>query len=125
MGMKSEFSGATGARAGAKATVDAETGGGSFGRGRRWLGPYSPLRGCSGVAALAATKIPRRGTPFNFKTGSQHRAGGWQSFESRFAIANWLGHSRASTFSRRRAERRNDLGKADDFLHARTEILDA
>jgi len=35
-------------------------GGGSFGCGLRWLGRYSPLRGCSGFAALAAAKIPRR-----------------------------------------------------------------
>ena len=26
-------------------------GGGSFARGRRWLGRHSPLRGCSGLAA--------------------------------------------------------------------------
>ena len=48
--------------------------------GRRvfWLRPalagirsHSPLRGCSGLAALAAAKIPRRRTPRNFKTGSQ------------------------------------------------------
>ena len=45
-------------------------GGGSFGRGLRWLGPHSPLRGCSGLAASAPAKIPRRRTPPNFKTGS-------------------------------------------------------
>ncbi len=46
-------------------------GGGSFGCGPRWLGRYSPLWGCSSLAALAATKIPRRRTPRNFKTRSQ------------------------------------------------------
>src|SRR5882724_5929458 len=50
-------------------------GGGSFARGRRWLAPYSPLRGCSELAALATTKIPRRRPPANFKTGS------WQCFQ--------------------------------------------
>ena len=48
-------------------------GGGSFARGRRWLDRHSPLRGCSGLAALAATKIPRRRNPRNFKTRSQSR----------------------------------------------------
>src|SRR5579859_2816460 len=46
-------------------------GGGSFVRGRRWLAPHSPLRGCSELAALATAKIPRRRPPANFKTGSQ------------------------------------------------------
>jgi hypothetical protein len=38
--------------------------------------PHSPLRGCSlarparTLAALATAKIPRRGTPRNFQTGS-------------------------------------------------------
>ena len=45
-------------------------GGGSFVRGLRWLGRHSPLRGCSGLAALATAKIPRRRTPRNFQTGS-------------------------------------------------------
>src|SRR5437879_2077554 len=45
-------------------------GGGSFARGRRWLVPYSPLRGCSELAALATAKIPRRRPSANFKTGS-------------------------------------------------------
>src|SRR6266498_4898557 len=45
--------------------------GGSFACGQRWLGCYSPLRGCSGLAALAAAKIPRRRTPRNFQTGSK------------------------------------------------------
>ena len=45
-------------------------GGGSFVRSRRWLGRYSPLRGCADLAALAATKIPRRRTPRNFQSGS-------------------------------------------------------
>ncbi len=45
-------------------------GGGPFVRSRRWLGRYSPLRGCAGLAALAATKIPRRRTPRNFQSGS-------------------------------------------------------
>ncbi|MEO8428866.1 MAG: tetratricopeptide repeat protein, partial [Verrucomicrobiota bacterium] len=51
-------------------------GGGPFGCGLRGLGRHSPLRGCSigqsgsDLAALATTKIPRRRTPRNFKTGS-------------------------------------------------------
>ena len=40
-------------------------GGGAFGCGRHWFGRHSPLRGCSGLAALAAAKIPRRRTPRN------------------------------------------------------------
>ncbi len=44
-------------------------GGGSFVRGRRWLVPYSPLRGCA--EPLATAKIPRRRPPANFKTGSE------------------------------------------------------
>ena len=44
--------------------------GGSFVRGRRWLGLYSPLRGCSGLAAWPTAKIPRRRAPRNFQTGS-------------------------------------------------------
>src|SRR5229473_2681803 len=47
-------------------------GGGSFARGRRWLVPYSPLRGCAELAALATAKIPRRRPPANFKAGSEH-----------------------------------------------------
>ncbi len=43
----------------------------SFVRGRRWLVPYSPLRGCAELAALATAKIPRRRPPANFKTGSE------------------------------------------------------
>jgi hypothetical protein len=46
-------------------------GDGSFGLGLRWLGRYSPLRGCAGLAALAQAKIPRRRTPSNFQTGSK------------------------------------------------------
>src|SRR5580765_4876080 len=46
-------------------------GGGSFVWGLCWLSPYSPLRGCSGFAALAATKIPCRTTPRNFQSGSK------------------------------------------------------
>src|SRR5216684_459826 len=46
-------------------------GGGSFVRGRRWLVPYSPLRGCSELAALATAKIPRRSAPRSFQAGSQ------------------------------------------------------
>jgi len=38
-------------------------GGGSFVRGLCWLVPYSPLRGCSELAALATAKIPRRRPP--------------------------------------------------------------
>lgn len=47
------------------------SGDGSVGPGLRWLGRYSPLRGCAGLAALAQPKIPRRRTPSNFQTGSQ------------------------------------------------------
>ena len=43
--------------------------GGSFAAGRRWLGRYSPLRGCSSLAALSTVKIPRRRTPRNFADG--------------------------------------------------------
>ncbi len=50
------------------------SGGGSFGRIRRLLGPYSPLRGSSVLAALAAAKFPRRRTPRSFQTGSLHHA---------------------------------------------------
>ena len=46
-------------------------GGGSFAGGPRWLDRHSPLRGCSGLAALATAKIPRRRTPLSFQTGSQ------------------------------------------------------
>jgi len=46
-------------------------GGGSFARGQRWLGHYSPLRGCSDLAALATAKILRRSTPRSFQTGSK------------------------------------------------------
>jgi len=45
-------------------------GGRSFGRSRRWLGPPSPLRGLAGLAVSAAAKIPFRGTPPIFQTGS-------------------------------------------------------
>src|SRR6266849_4726780 len=45
-------------------------GGGSFVRGRRWLGRHSPLRGCFDLAALATAKIPRRSAPRSFQTGS-------------------------------------------------------
>src|SRR3989441_11173447 len=48
-------------------------GGGSFVRGRRWLVPYSPLRGCAELAALATAKIPRRSAPRSFQTGSKGR----------------------------------------------------
>jgi len=48
-------------------------GGGSFVRGLRWLTRHSPLRGCSGLAALATAKIPRRRTPRNFQTGSKSK----------------------------------------------------
>ena len=50
-------------------------GGRSFARGLRWLGPYSPLRGCAGLAALSTAKIPCRRTPFNFQTGSEPTRG--------------------------------------------------
>jgi hypothetical protein len=46
-------------------------GAGSFARGQRWLGRYSPLRGCSDLAALATAKIPRRSIPGSFQTGSE------------------------------------------------------
>jgi hypothetical protein len=56
-------------------------GGGSFARGRRWLGRYSLLRGCSDLAALATAKIPRRSTPRNFQTGSKTCGHGFVSSE--------------------------------------------
>ncbi len=43
----------------------------SFGAGGRWLDRPSPLRGCSGLAALANPKIQHCRTPPNFQTGSQ------------------------------------------------------
>jgi hypothetical protein len=46
-------------------------GGGSFVHGLRWLGRYSPLRGCSDLAALAIAKIPRRSTLPSFQTDSK------------------------------------------------------
>ena len=49
----------------------AASGGGSFACGRRWLGRYSPLRGCADLAAWATAKIPRRSTPRSFQTGSE------------------------------------------------------
>ena len=52
------------------------SGGGSFADSPRWLGRHSPLRGCSGLAALAAAKIPRRRTPRSFQTGSMRGACG-------------------------------------------------
>ena len=39
--------------------------------GRRWLGPHSPLWGCSGLAAWATTRIPRRRSPPRFRSGSK------------------------------------------------------
>ncbi len=51
------------------------SGDGSFGLGLCWLGRYSPLRGCTGLAALAQPKIPRRRTPSNFQTGSEAEFG--------------------------------------------------
>src|SRR5215471_8345936 len=50
-------------------------GGGSLAFGRRWLGSYSPLLGCtrgrtgSALAALPTARIPRRSTSRNFQTG--------------------------------------------------------
>ena len=44
-------------------------GDGSFGRGLRSLDPHSPLRGCSGLAASASPKIPRRRAHPIFQTG--------------------------------------------------------
>ena len=49
-------------------------GGGSFARRLRWFVPYSPLRGCSELAALPAAKIPRRSAPRNFQPGSKEGA---------------------------------------------------
>ncbi len=45
-------------------------GGSALGYGQRWLSRHSPLRGCCGLADLAAAKIPRRTTPRT--TGSFH-----------------------------------------------------
>ena len=42
----------------------------SFGARQRWLDRPSPLRGCSGLAALANAKTPHRRTPPNSQTGS-------------------------------------------------------
>jgi hypothetical protein len=50
-------------------------GGGSFGQGRCWLVPYSPLRGCSKLAALSPAKIPRRTHTRIFETGSERNFG--------------------------------------------------
>ncbi len=49
------------------------SGGGSFARGRRWLGHHSPPRALRAAkAALAAAKISRRRTPRSFQTGSDY-----------------------------------------------------
>src|SRR5215469_9354782 len=47
------------------------SGGASFARGRRWLVAYSPLWGCSQLAALATAKIRCRRPAFHFDTGSK------------------------------------------------------
>src|SRR4030095_10108423 len=44
------------------------SGGGPFVLGRRWLGRYSPLRGCSRLAALAPAQTPRRRTQRHFES---------------------------------------------------------
>ena len=44
--------------------------GASIGVGRRWLGPYSPLRGCADLTVLATAKIHCRRPTLNFQTGS-------------------------------------------------------
>ena len=49
---------------------ESPSGGGSFARIPRWLGPHSPLRGCSVLTASAPAKIPRRRTPGSFQTDS-------------------------------------------------------
>jgi hypothetical protein len=46
-------------------------GGASFAHGRRWLVAYSPLWGCSQLAALAMAKIRCRRPAFYFDTGSK------------------------------------------------------
>jgi len=74
-------------------------GGRSFGRGRRWLSRYSPLRGCSDLAALATAKISRRSTLLSFQAGSRlfFRCTGdfWPAMEA--WLGRWgvrgLGHS--------------------------------
>jgi len=54
-------------------------GGGCCGRGRCWLGGYSPLRGCadghsgSELASLPPANVSRRRTPRNCQTGSYLR----------------------------------------------------
>ncbi len=56
------------------------SGGGSFARGLRWIGRHGLLQGCSGLAALAMAKIPRRSALQNFQTGSyanHFRRGAW------------------------------------------------
>jgi hypothetical protein len=52
---------------------------------------YSPLRGCSGLAALAAAEIHRRRTPRSFRTGAM--GGYMRIFELRILIFD-LGPSR-------------------------------
>jgi len=54
----------------ARHSVENPPGGGAFGCDLRWLDHYSPLRGCAGLAALAAAKIPRRTIVSNFSTDS-------------------------------------------------------
>ena len=46
----------------ARLVLEISLGCGSFGRRRRWLGRHCPLRGCSGLTALASAKILRRRT---------------------------------------------------------------
>ncbi len=57
---------------------------------------YSPLRGCSGLAALATDKIPRRRTPRNFKTGSNIAEGSSRS--SRVDFARFIEIATGSVF---------------------------
>jgi len=47
------------------------SGGVAFGLGLRCHGRHSPLWGCSARSASPQTKIPSRGTPCNFQTGSK------------------------------------------------------
>jgi len=58
------------------------SGGASFARGRRWLVAYSPLRGCSQLAALATAKIRCRRPAFHFHTGSKTHH--WRKRNGRF-----------------------------------------
>src|SRR6266699_1898456 len=104
-------------------------GGGTFVRGRRWLVPYSPLRGCSELAALATAKIPRRSTPRSFQTGSKGQAEGKAQIRQLVRGLDGLEHVRqrllkdqppAGAFDA--AERRAGIGGIDTGLEKLTPV---